>query len=932
MHYIESFKKSVKKNANKIAIVHGEKKISYKELDILSSKVAHKLHKMGAKKGDFIAINLPRSINYVASYLGILKAGLAVVPLSAKYPRERVNFILKECAAFLEIKSEFFADIDEFEFFENLAADDDPALLVYTSGSTGVPKGILHTNKDLSSSILRAAKALISFENTIFASITQFSFVTFFVDFFCGFCFGNEIHIVPDEVRISPELLNEYYKKHKIQTGMLPPALLRLFSKKPALKAIHTGSEKMSSYFKGLEIHNFYGMSETLVPLSSFKVDKKYDNAPIGKGFKDAEILVFDENNKECETGQIGQLVIKGDFGQKYFNDPQRTKKTFVKNGAKTLIFTGDMGLKNENGDIIITGRKDWMVKIHGQRVEIYEIESLLNKIKNVKECAIKAFGDADKYLVGFVVGKDLNAEFLRNELAKKLPSYMIPKYFVFIDALPKNINGKLDRKALKEVEFSGQQKDFTPPKNKDEIELCKIFASVLGIEKVGLDDDFTLLGGDSLSASKIASISKLKGINPSLILKEKTPKNIIKACKKLKKLDNKNEKSKLNPTQLYMYYAYDPKRSFYYLPFYTKLPNDVDLKRFKKAVNSAFLSHKILSSRIKNKNSKLYFVYKKEKLKIEFEKIQNLQNFIKEFIKPFNLEKDRLYNFCLCECQNGDKYFVLNIHHVIFDGVSLEVFMNDIADFYSGKKRKIKPESYVFSLNYNKLLENRMKDDFAHKIANKDYAPKADINNANYSEFLVKDKLKNGKKILKFLAKNKLTPDSFFISIYALSLFEISKYNECELLYSSTSRFHKDLKNSVGMFVESFPIHFDKTSFKDLCATKNLYVAHSTFLSSLDVSNIKIGYVYEDELDSIGVDFEGDKLKMILIDRELKRTKIFLTICKDKTTFYYYLHYNRNIYSKKFIQKFCNLYQKIIDEFLEGKRNLENSRSVYER
>lgn len=160
MNYIELFKESVKRNANKTALVHNGQKISYKELDILSSKIAHKLHKMGAKKGDFIAINLQRSINYAASYLGILKAGLVAVPLNTMYPKERMNFILKECDAFLEIKSDFFEDIDEFDFYENLSEDDAPTLLVYTSGSTGMPKGILHTNKDLSSSIFRAIIAL----------------------------------------------------------------------------------------------------------------------------------------------------------------------------------------------------------------------------------------------------------------------------------------------------------------------------------------------------------------------------------------------------------------------------------------------------------------------------------------------------------------------------------------------------------------------------------------------------------------------------------------------------------------------------------------------------------------------------------------------------------------------------------------------------
>lgn len=924
MNYIEFFKKSVQKNANKIALVYKDKKISYDELDILSSKVADKLHKMGAKKGDFIAVFLQRSIEYVASYLGILKAGMVVVPLSLKYPQQRVDFIQKNCNAFAIIKEDFFKDIDEFEFFEDLGTNSDPALLLYTSGSTGNPKGILHTNYSLFFGVKRSIKFMKECKNRFFASVCEFSFVVFIHDYLAGFCQNLEVHIIPDDIKLEPKLLQKYYKNNKIYGATMPPSFLSLFEEKPAVKILFTGGEKLSNiYFKGLKIYFLYAMSEVFM-VTAFNVDKKYDNAPVNAANTcGVKLKIVDEKGKELKNGEIGEIVISGDFEQKYFKDDEKSAKTFIKNKNKTLVFSGDLGYKNKNGDIIITGRKDWMVKIHGQRVEIYEIESILSKIKDIKECAIKAFGKNDKYLVAFVgTAKSLDVGFIKNELAKKLPAYMLPKYFIFMEKLPKNINGKIDRNSLKEPQNYeiADKKDFLEPKNSDEKELCAIFEKILKCKKVGLNDDFSILGGDSLSATQIASSSKLKGINPSLIIKEKTPLKIINACKNIKKLDNKNKSIELTPTQLYMYFAYDPKCSFYYLPFYTKLPNDVDLKRFKAALSSAFKAHKIFCARIKNKNSKLCFFYKKEKLKLGFEKIQNLESFIPSFIKPFDLERDRLYKFCICECENGDKYLVFNIHHVIFDGISLGVFMSDIAGFYNGKK--IKPESYAFSLNYNKLLKNREKERFSHKIANIDCAPKGDINGTNSNEFLVKKEIKNSKEILNFLNKNKITPDSFFISIYALSLFEISKSDECELLYSSASRYHNDLKNSVGMFVESFPIHFDKTDFKNLYATKDLYVAHSTFLSSLDVSNIKIGYVYEDDL--IGdIDFNGNKLKMILIDRELKRSKLFLTIFKDKERFCYYLHYNRNIYSKEFIQNFCELYEGIISEFLNGKREI---------
>lgn len=511
---------------------------------------------------------------------------------------------------------------------------------------------------------------------------------------------------------------------------MLPPALLKLFSKKPALKAIHTGSEKMSSYFEGLEIHNFYGMSEPLVPLSSFKVDKKYDNAPIGKGFKDVEILVFDENNKECKDGQIGQLVIKGDFSQKYFKDPGKSAKTFVKDGDKTLVFTSDLGFKDKNGNVTISGRKDWMIKIHGQRVEIYEIESALNGIKGMRECAVKAFCDkhGQNYLVAFVVC-DSSAELLRDELTKSLVEYMIPRYFVFMDVLPKNVNGKIDRKSLNEpkIDEVASKKDFIEPKTKEERELCAVFESVLGCKNVGLNDDFNALGGDSLAAASIAAASKLKGISPSLIIKEKTPQNIIKACAELKSLDHDQTSAELTSLQKYMC-SIDKAAgtTSFRVPFYLKLPQNVDIERFKKALNAAFLTHKIFNARVEKSS----LVYREENLVLDFQKTDNLESFFSSYLKPsFDLEHDRLYRFCICEYK-GWYYLVCDVHHIIIDGNSIGIFARDIAHFYNNPETKLEPELLAFSKNYAKLVKDRRQTEFAHKVANIDSSPKGDITN----------------------------------------------------------------------------------------------------------------------------------------------------------------------------------------------------------
>lgn len=924
MNYIKLFSKAVNKCKNNIALIQDERKITYKELDILSSQIAGKLKAKGLKKGDFIAIRLPRGIEFVASYLGVLKAGMCVVPLSLKYPQDRVDFIMSHCEASTLIDESFFADITSFEGHLDLGGDEGPALLIYTSGSTGVPKGILHTNKNLAYMVKNTLKAYKKIANKSFASLCEFSFALFVDDYLVTLSLGCEIHIINDELKISADLLQKYLKNHKIHAALLPPAVLSLFSKAPKLKVLYTASERLSGvYYKNMLIKNFYGMSEIGL-VSNFELDKSYKNTPIGKGFGDLELLVMDENGKKVKAGKSGEIVVKGNFSTQYFKDDEKSAKTFVKKGAKTLVFTGDLGSKDKNGNVTLSGRKDWMVKIHGQRVEIYEIESTLKSIESVRECAVKAFCDesGQNYLAAFVVC-EANAKTLRSELAKSLMEYMIPRYFVFMDTLPKNTNGKIDRKALSEpkIDQIANKKDFIAPKSKDERELCAAFASALGVANVGLNDDFTALGGDSLAAASIAASAKIKGISASLITKEKTPQNILKACAKLKSLDNDQTSAKLSQLQEYMRFIDRTAGvTSFRAPFYLKLPQSVDISRFKKALNSAFLEHKIFSTKIKG--SKL--VYKKENLALEERKIDNLESFFSSFLAgSFDLARDRLYRFCLCLCE-GAYYLVCDVHHIIIDGTSLGVFARDIARFYNDPEAKNDPELLAFSKNYAKIIEKAKNTPFAHDVKNLDSSPKGDITSPEQvsKEYLIEKTLANSAQIMDFCAKNKITPDSLLVSVYALSVLRASGASECELTYSVSGRHHKDLERSVGLFIEDFPIHFKNAPLKEMIATKELYARNSSFLSTLLSDNIKVGYVYEDDLFE-DIAFGDEKMELNTIKTEFKGISLYMMVFRKNGAFNFILRYNREVYTKGFVEDFWASFCAILDDFLSGKEKI---------
>ena len=411
MNYISAFKTSVQQNTDKPALVDfdGTRQTTYKELDRLSSKVAGKLHAAGCSKGSFIPVLIERRMEYMAAYLGILKAGCVVVPLVPEIPWTRISYITNHCDAKLTIDISFFDDIETYEPFEDLAGDDEPALLIYTSGSTGTPKGILHTNSSLFSSAERTKILSEGVSPIIFAAVAPFSFIIHIQEYLCIFLLSGCVHILSNTVTHSLPLLEEYYTRHSITAGYLTPKIIPIFTPPSSLQKICTGGDSLlSSPVSGnYRISYLYGQGETCSAVCTHLIENTCKNPSLGKALPGIEIRILDESGNEVPHGLEGEICVIGEFGVEYFKSPEETKETFVKtDDGKTLIYTGDIGFIDDAGDVNYVTRKDWMVKINGQRVEILEVERILQSVEHIREAAVKAFSDADSqnYLVGYYV------------------------------------------------------------------------------------------------------------------------------------------------------------------------------------------------------------------------------------------------------------------------------------------------------------------------------------------------------------------------------------------------------------------------------------------------------------------------------------------------------------------------------------------------
>ena len=389
---------------------------TFKTFDTYARKIASKLVRMGVSSRDFVSIELTRCKEYVAAMYAVWMAGGAFVPLSSAYPEERRAFIRENCHARAVINEKFLRDIESEDPLGSFEIPDpkDPALAIYTSGSTGTPKGVLHSHASISNSVFRYIKDVKTAEVTRVAMAAPFTFVASVQGVFAPLVTGVKADLMPFEAIRDPILLADFIEEHQINRTFISPKMLKVFKPKgDSLHTVYTGSERVTNFFSDkFETFVMYGQTESASAVMCFKIDKAYSNTPIGKPIGDVRMHILDEQG--CEADE-GELCLAGIFADGYINLPEQTAKTFVDNpfaeqdGYEKLLKTGDIVKKGEDGNIIYLNRKDWMVKINGQRVEPGEIEAIIRQFPGIRDVALKDFKNryGQVYLVAYYTEKE---------------------------------------------------------------------------------------------------------------------------------------------------------------------------------------------------------------------------------------------------------------------------------------------------------------------------------------------------------------------------------------------------------------------------------------------------------------------------------------------------------------------------------------------
>ncbi|MBQ0080058.1 MAG: AMP-binding protein [Alistipes sp.] len=581
--YIKRIIDNCRNFPSRIAVVDNEgvRETTYGDILDLSLRTASYLLQKGIVPHSFITIILPPCAEYMAVEIGIWLSRSVAVPMGDKFPKERIDYIVEHCDSSLTIDSQVLEQIRHTNPLDlsqiHYPDSNDGAILIYTSGSTGKPKGILHNHSTLIDNNPRVPKELTHNENTRFGAASPFYFVTIIGNFDVMYGAGT-VHILSDAYKASAKAIEYYIEDNQITVCHISPAVLTQFhNRSKSLKAVITGGERLTTQHSqdGYKLYNMFGMSETGGAVMSYRVDEMSDSAPLGRGINHNVARVVDDKGMDVEVGVDGELVLKGSFCKCYFKDEKRTEELY----RDGWLHTGDVARIDAEGIIHYVNRKDWMLKINGQRVEPGEIESVMKRMPGITRAIVQGVdnGRGSKFLCGYYTtdGTEIKKEELISFLEELLPHYMVPLRYVHMDAFPLNATGKIDRKNLPLPEIGS---NLQPLQSNMEKKVAEIFCQILtlDIEKVGADTSFFEVGGDSILIMRLCGELQKSlhlDVQPTRIYENPTVRGIARTL----------ENTSSSPSLDYVYSSHEEKAPLVFIhtgssgsEVYYALANDI--------------------------------------------------------------------------------------------------------------------------------------------------------------------------------------------------------------------------------------------------------------------------------------------------------------------------------------------------------------------
>ncbi len=752
------FEEQVERTPNQVAVVFEQEKLTYRELNNRANQLAHHLKKLGVGTDVLTGICIERSLEMIVGLLGVLKAGGAYVPLDPAFPQERLAYMLSDSQMPVLVTQQDLVSLLPDHQAKVVCIDsdwgkisqentDNPsyemtvqqlAYVIYTSGSTGKPKGVQLSHGSVTNFLTTMAIKPGLTDKDILLAITTISFDIAVLELYLPLILGAKVVLASHKVTVDGIQLLKLLKESQATVMQATPATWQLllaagWHDQVQLKVL-CGGEALSSELankllsKASSVWNMYGPTEATVWATTYEVsaqqflDSSQQSAiSIGKPIGNVQTYILDKYLQPVPVGVRGELYIGGVcLARGYLNRPDLNSEKFISNPfdqepEARLYKTGDLACYLPDGNIKYIGRIDNQVKIRGFRIELGEIEAVLSQHASIRETVVIVREDipGDKRLVAYSVSQQENllGSELRTFLKNRLPMYMVPSAFVFLDAMPLTPNGKVNRRALLKPDISSIQlgTNLVPPSNPTEEVVANIWSDILGTEKLGIHDNFFELGGHSLLATRI--ISRLnQSFSTDLSLQHifESP-TIAGMAGVLTTMSRKTQKYQaISPREnrgtaplsffqdnLYFFDKLEPNSFVYNMPEACHLQGDLNIDALQQSVDAIVDHHEILRTNYSSdNNTPIQVITPSRAVELQVIDLQKYANenqdkqiqrlLEQESQRPFDLASDSMLRVCLLKLAPQEHILLLVMHHIASDGWSIGVFWRHLTQLYT--------------------------------------------------------------------------------------------------------------------------------------------------------------------------------------------------------------------------------------------------------
>ncbi|WP_426333070.1 amino acid adenylation domain-containing protein [Paenibacillus silvae] len=868
--FITQFMERVNQHPEAIALQYHEQAMTYKELDEVSNRLANELVNKGIQREMIVGVMTYNGIGQVVALLAIWKAGGACMPIDPEYPIERIRYMVYDCLPKVIISDHSLIDemLPGFEHIDlsvclqlgdstitsnplTLIESQDLALMMYTSGTTGKPKGVMVEQRNLSTYIRAFQNEFNIIPQDVVLQQSSFAFDNYVEEVLPTLAAGASLLVMDKEELLNISLLEQYLKEYNVSVISCSCLYLNELNKMDIASSVRLmigggdvlKPEYVSNLLDQCDVYNTYGPTETTVCASYYRCEAGRERYPIGKPIDGYRIYIVDSHFREVPIGIAGQICIAGSgVTRGYYGKEELTNDRFGEHfiSGERVYLTGDYGRWMADGNIEFLGRKDRQIKIRGHRVELDEAEQAVawcNGVKDVKIVADQEKGGASVLIAYVITDQPISAQGLREQLIQKVPEYMIPSHFIEIDSFPTTTQGKLDvRKLPKPSTVNHDIDQYELPQGPIEQRLSEMWSDLLGIEVIGVHDHFFTIGGQSLKAALLMNDIRNE-FNVSLSVRDLFLMPTIRQLAIYISNGKKGDRDLIPVTdrqvrewpasraqaRMYLMQELNPDSTGYHITKALRIHGSLDPIRLKSSLQQLINRHESLRTSFHlNSGMVTQRIHDTVELSWKFEILNEIDfdTCHRQELRPFQLNKPGLIKAVLYGLAPDDHILWIDMHHIISDAMSVSILLGELQrDYVQGLSLDACHLQYRdYAVWHSQLLDSGQLDEqreFWLQEFNTlpeplnlplDFPrPSVLSGEGNTYTFEVdRDLTKNLKEVCN---GNGATLYMLLLSAYAVLLANYTGQTDIVIGTPAAGRTHKDTQNIVGMFVNTLPI-----------------------------------------------------------------------------------------------------------------------------